>query len=222
MLAIGFDLAQTHQQVVPVLGEPQGGFPAGVGFAYSLHFHGVKLAVARGDSVLAGHAELVLLYLVAIQHQIAHLGLAGHQIALQGQLVGGLVQQARLGRQGELFLLVHAPYFAIGPVKLLGGFPAAAQALALVAVGEGDNLFAFEAQGAFLGQSGDEHAGVKVQRPGAIGVLSQAVHGFTIDRDVLHVRRVAGGKGLERLGQGQAAAQAQYRSHQPAARSAAQ
>src|SRR5690606_10638657 len=171
VLPIGFHLTQTHQQVVPVLGEPQGGFPAGVGFAYSLHFHGVKLAVARGDSVLAGHAELVLLYLVAIQHQIAHLGLAGHQIALHGQLAGGLVQQAGLGRQSVLFLLVRPLYFAIDPVNLLGGILAADQVVALVAVGAGEDIFAFEASGAFLGQSGDEHVGVKVDRPGAIGVL---------------------------------------------------
>src|SRR5690554_5199700 len=48
VLAVGFDLAQADQQVVPVLGEPQGGFPLGARLAGPLNLHRIELAVAGG------------------------------------------------------------------------------------------------------------------------------------------------------------------------------
>src|SRR5690606_16392822 len=53
MLAVGFDLAQAHQQVVPVPGEPQGGFALGIGLAYPFHLHRIELAVAGGHPLVA-------------------------------------------------------------------------------------------------------------------------------------------------------------------------
>ena len=216
MLAVGFDLAQAHQQVVPVPGEPQGGFALGIGLAYPFHLHRIELAVAGGHPLVAGNAELVLLHLIPIDHQIAHLGLAGHEVALQCQLIGGLVQQTRLGRQGELFLLVHAADFTGGPVKGLDGLAAAPQSLALVAVLQGHDLVAFQRQGALFGQPGNEHAGTEFQIPGAVAVLLQAVNRFAVDRNALHVRCVTGGERGKRLGEGQAAADGQGSGHQPA------
>ena len=124
LLAIGFSLHQAHQQVIEILGEPQGGLALRVGLAYAVYFHCVELAYPGGDSFVAGHAEVVIINAVTIHYAVIHVGLAGHQIALQRQLVGGFIQQAWFGWQAEGIFLVHASDLFIGPVKGLRGLAA--------------------------------------------------------------------------------------------------
>src|SRR5690606_20319148 len=222
MLTVSLNLAQADQQILPILGEPQGCLPLGVGLAYAFDLHGVKLPGAGGDAFLTGDAEAVFLYLVFIRYPITHLGLACHQIALQGQLISGAVEQSGFGRQAEGFLLMLAGDYAGFPVKVLCGHAATAQALALVAITERDQLVVLQPQLAFLVQPCDEHAVMEGQGPGTVGVGLQAVRGLAVDRNLLHVGSVAGGKGNQLLRVDQAAAESQYRGGQPAARATEQ
>src|SRR5690554_2960909 len=66
MLAIGFNLAQTYQQVVPVLGEPQSGLAFGVGLTDPLHFDSIELTVAGSYAPLTGDPELVFLQIITV------------------------------------------------------------------------------------------------------------------------------------------------------------
>src|SRR5690606_30481184 len=133
------------------------------------------------------------------------------------QLIGGAVEQSGFGGQAEGVLLVLAGYQARFPVEGLGGYAAATQALAFVAVTEGDQLLTVQPQAAFLGESGDEHARMGGQGSGAVLIGLQAVGGFAVDRDTFPVRRIAGGEGDQFLRADQGAAEGQYRGGQPAA-----
>ena len=217
MLAVGLYLAQADQQILPVLGEPQRRFPLGIRLAYAFHLHGIELAGAGGDALFTGDAEAVFLDLILVDHPVAHLRLAGHQVALQSHLIGGAVEQSGFGRQAEAFLLVFAGHDTSFPVEGLGSHSAAPQTFALVAVAERHKLVVIQPQLALFAQPGNEHAGMEGQLPGTVGIGLQAVGGLAVDRNLLHVGSVAGGKGNQFLRVDQAAAEGQYRGGQPAA-----
>ena len=74
----------------------------------------------------------------------------------------------------------------------MGDLFASAQAAALVVVAERADLLVNYLQAALFGQACDKHARAEGEMPAAISVLLQAVYGFAVDRDVLHVGGVAG------------------------------
>ena len=138
---------QAHQQVVPVLGEPQHGLAAALGrVAYALDLDRVDQPGLGAHALLAEYAEVVGLDLVAVDHLVAHALLAGSHVVLQHQLVGRLVHQAAVEREAHRLAAVVAQHLLLGPVEVQFDLLGLAQAAAIEAVGQRQEGIAFHAQ----------------------------------------------------------------------------
>ncbi|CAI8862839.1 hypothetical protein EMIT0162MI3_20313 [Pseudomonas chlororaphis] len=208
LLAVGFDLLQANQQVIPVLGEPHDGDAFALcRVAHALDLDRIDLAGLGVDFFRTQDAEVVGVDFAIIDDLIAHAFLAGGHIVLQGELVGGFVDHAAIERDLDRIATIGAGDHLGVPVEVQVGLLGFAQAAALEVIGLRQQGVLVECQGTFFSQAGDHHRSLEAQLPGAVAFLFQAAFGGTAHRQLFPVGGIAGGEGLKvcslREGQGE-------------------
>src|SRR5690606_27526222 len=103
--------------------------------AYPLDLDRINLASLGADDFLAKHAEIVGFDFVAIDDLITHALLACSDRMLQGDLIGGFVQQTAIQRQADRIAAVLADDLLGLPVEGVFNAFALAQTATLEAVG---------------------------------------------------------------------------------------
>ncbi|CAI8716205.1 hypothetical protein EMIT0347P_120048 [Pseudomonas sp. IT-347P] len=210
---------QANQQVIPILGEPEDGDALALRrVAYALDLDRIDLASLGLDFLRTQHAEVIGIDFAVIDHLIAHGLLAGSDVMLQRQLVGGLVDHAAVQRDFHRVATVGAgDHFAV-PVEIQISLFRFAQATTFEVVGLRQQRVLVEGQGAFFSQAGDHHRGLEAELPDAVGFLDQTALGGAAHGQLLPVGGVAGGERLKfrclREGQGeQSASEEQGATH---------